>query len=123
MIRRPPKSTRTDTRFPYPTLFRSPATGRRPLAHRPCSSRPRRGEGDPTAQPRHWRYGRSDEHTSELQSLMRSSYAVFCLIKKITPKIVKHHSSDPIYIYDRNDVREIHYTLLCETHPVRAILC
>src|SRR3546814_5695420 len=103
MIRRPPRSTRTDTLFPYTTLFRSRASGlerelpgpsgvgvttirgrsipavfEKSTSHRvevfrclasshPCSGRPRL---------------RSEEHTSELQSLMRISYAVFCLKKK-----------------------------------------
>src|SRR6056297_1005090 len=71
MIRPPPRSTRTDTLFPYTTLFRSPRSGRR------RGSRPRRW-------PRRHRPGsrRSEEHTSELQSLRRISYAVFCLTKK-----------------------------------------
>src|SRR3546814_8878557 len=87
MIRRPPRSTRTDTLFPYTTLFRS-----RP--GRPPHRRPVQG-GVP-ALPRAERPGpavrhdlghrpavhRSEEHTSELQSLMRISYAVFCLKKK-----------------------------------------
>src|SRR3546814_1602796 len=86
MIRRPPRSTRTDTRFPYTTLFRS-GGGRlagqhllaglvgRPHAERQHTEENRHvddDEGDP----------RSEEHTSELQSLMRISYAVFCLKKK-----------------------------------------
>src|SRR3546814_7684120 len=92
MRRRPPRSTRTATLFPYTTLFRSGdrATGRgaggaRRRARRPCRDR-QRGGGDrqgaaierarPIARPR------SEEHTSELQSLMRISYAVFCLKKK-----------------------------------------
>src|SRR3546814_3018306 len=65
MIRRPPRSTRTDTLFPYTTLFRSPAWRAR---------RHRRAHGA-----LHWRDRRSEEHTSELQSLMRLSYAVSCL--------------------------------------------
>src|SRR3546814_3485580 len=70
MIRRPPRSTRTDTLFPYTTLFRS------------CTRRPHRA-----LPARHSRTAaccdrRSEEHTSELQSLMRISYAVFCLKKK-----------------------------------------
>src|SRR3546814_7189835 len=69
MIRRPPRSTRTDTLFPYTTLFRSM---RQPWR---CACRRRR-------RPRGGRL-RSEEHTSELQSLMRISYAVFCLKKKI----------------------------------------
>src|SRR3546814_6028590 len=96
MIRRPPRSTRTDTLFPYTTLFRSFTIHRgRPSRPIPLprggyrmgvlvcqysvtmgSPSPSMGEG----------YGalsrRSEEHTSELQSLMRSSYAVFCLKKK-----------------------------------------
>src|SRR3546814_5209933 len=83
MIRRPPRSTRTDTLFPYTTLFRSRSDGgaaRRPLHHRPRLSggpdRPRPSGGADPEIPR------SEEHTSELQSLMRISYAVFCLKKK-----------------------------------------
>src|SRR3546814_7580100 len=76
MIRRPPRSTRTDTLFPYTTLFRSPGQARRCRRTRvpswPCR-RPLFGDGKPL---------RSEEHTSELQSLMRISYAVFCLKKK-----------------------------------------
>src|SRR3546814_1286688 len=80
MIRRPPRSTRTDTLFPYTTLFRSD----RPAANRDTHDL-RRIRGDPD--PRRDRRGtgsRSEEHTSELQSLMRISYAVFCLKKKKT---------------------------------------
>src|SRR3546814_1311074 len=102
MIRRPPISTRTDTRFPYTTLFRSPRPS--PRSDRPRlwiahlsrhvldraagavagrvsehdSRRRRARAGLPTAV----RGSRSEEHTSELQSLMRISYAVFCLKKK-----------------------------------------
>src|SRR3546814_6563705 len=112
MIRRPPRSTRTYTLFPYPTLFRSQRSRARPrhrddfqeqvLAEgrglrrgRRCAkwSRPRRrapygGAGrQPLLQARVRRFQyvldeRSEEHTSELQSLMRISYAVFCLKKK-----------------------------------------
>src|SRR3546814_18250399 len=84
MIRRPPRSTRTDTLFPYTTLFRSGA-GCRP-------GRSVYAEALPCRKPRTaWltkrgilpvSSGRSEEHTSELQSLMRISYAVFCLKKK-----------------------------------------
>src|SRR3546814_3684712 len=104
MIRRPPRSTRTDTLFPYTTLFRS--AGRKAAAaehrradfdtdldavHRTLPDRVggdlrvRGLAGDHTDR----RQGqqeeeRSEEHTSELQSLMRISYAVFCLKKKKT---------------------------------------
>src|SRR3546814_1449335 len=80
MIRRPPRSTRTDTLFPYTTLFRS-----RPAARRDERGRlPRLHAVVPVpALPVVELRGRSEEHTSELQSLMRISYAVFCLKKKI----------------------------------------
>src|SRR3546814_6004527 len=98
MIRRPPRSTRTDTLFPYPTLFRSGESDR---AHgallRGCPHAAR--VGCPGLQRLQapglvdsgvagevlrdgLRADRSEEHTSELQSLMRISYAVFCLKKK-----------------------------------------
>src|SRR3546814_5155103 len=101
MIRRPPRSTRTDTLFPYTTLFRSSDRAprsdrirpRRLLARRADErARGRCGNEAAAADPR--RHGprgprrlaaaraRSEEHTSELQSLMRISYAVFCLKKK-----------------------------------------
>src|SRR3546814_14082028 len=81
MIRRPPRSTRTDTLFPYTTLFRSLAGRlRRPeaLIQALTSTTVR-----PWISPARMRGAmRSEEHTSELQSLMRTSYAVFCLKKK-----------------------------------------
>src|SRR3546814_8774276 len=96
MIRRPPRSTRTDTLFPYTTLFRSRRQTRPGIqgASFPTKARGtgqnahhghRRGrDGRPQAC-----RARSEEHTSELQSLMRISYAVFCLKKKkqITQKM------------------------------------
>src|SRR3546814_9438466 len=89
MIRRPPRSTRTDTLFPYTTLFRS--LWRRPSSdsERPSKAlmlrlRRRRQLRAAACLPSTCRgSGRSEEHTSELQSLMRISYAVFCLKKKI----------------------------------------
>src|SRR3546814_7628334 len=78
MIRRPPRSTRTDTLFPYTTLFRS-RPGRHPS--RACRSDNNAGSGADHRGPRATDQ-RSEEHTSELQSLMRISYAVFCLKKK-----------------------------------------
>src|SRR3546814_9777687 len=94
MIRRPPISTRTDTLFPYTTLFRSsrPAfllalrPARHPLVAAVADPRDRAGVVPrPPVQPcaaTVRRDDRSEEHTSELQSLMRISYAVFCLKKK-----------------------------------------
>src|SRR3546814_1648988 len=77
MIRRPPRSTRTDTLFPYTTLFRSRSFSRRvrPVGQAPYQCGGCSGEASRAS-------GRSEEHTSELQSLMRISYAVFCLKKK-----------------------------------------
>src|SRR3546814_9636073 len=79
MIRRPPRSTRTDTLFPYTTLCRS--------GHAAFGQRQKfliRGVvvGDPVGGHGFSEARRSEEHTSELQSLMRISYAVFCLKKK-----------------------------------------
>src|SRR3546814_2499355 len=116
MIRRPPRSTRTDTLFPYTTLFRS---GGRASAELPagrshavslfraalqCPPDPLRpalcDRGRELSGP-----GRSEEHTSELQSLMRISYAVFCLKKK---------KKKMIYIYIQNQLKDlnIHVTHL-----------
>src|SRR3546814_4567914 len=123
MIRRPPRTTRTEALFPYTTLFRSagppvegpsalarpPAPGRaasrlwparsadrvqargfRPL--RDDAGRGARGDGEPAqphrAAPAATAAGRSEEHTSELQSLMRISYAVFGLITKNNRKTI-----------------------------------
>src|SRR3546814_2769823 len=99
MIRRPPRSTRTDTLFPYTTLFRSGgaidlaraqyALGIEPVAmvrglmdltHAITLAKVSRHEDPALAEAD--REPRSEEHTSELQSLMRISYAVFCLKKK-----------------------------------------
>src|SRR3546814_3280401 len=127
MIRRPPRSTRTDTLFPYTTLFRSDAAGQRaalraaeralPLlkpgkslsfALLPPGEDPDsllRGQGPAAlrgileaAQPLADLLWRSEEHTSELQSLMRTSYAVFCLKKKtinIQQYTTLHRHHDP----------------------------
>src|SRR3546814_2853880 len=119
MIRRPPRSTRTDTLFPYTTLFRSavdriggrlqprdadrrgaadrpgPVAGRgvrapvRRMAGADGESGAGRADGRPAG-------ARSEEHTSELQSLMRISYAVFCLKKK--KNTTTQHSRNDTYI-------------------------
>src|SRR3546814_1748837 len=104
MIRRPPRSTRTDTLFPYTTLFRSKVGSRfdHPTAVAAASlidwSSARRFSGCrcgrlAAAQKAPGSHGRdparSEEHTSELQSLMRISYAVFCL-KKQTNDNLRH---------------------------------
>src|SRR3546814_2244087 len=92
MLRRPPRSTRTDTLFPYTTLFRSAAAGRAA-----SSLRLEDGRSLDPRQPlalclRLSRISRSEEHTSELQSLMRISYAVFCLKQKILRRSQDHTS-------------------------------
>src|SRR3546814_1318500 len=108
MIRRPPRSTRTDTLFPYTTLFRSstcsrsgPSKGGIPLSilvllvGLPCLPEGEGGVGlvvvqqGAVGEKLRLLAGRSEEHTSELQSLMRISYAVFCLKKK-----TESHSRD-----------------------------
>src|SRR3546814_7798218 len=105
MIRRPPRSTRTDTLFPYTTLFRShltPATpSTRDLLKLPDPKgkivvavygfRDQTGQYKPA--PDSSFSTRSEEHTSELQSLMRISYAVFCLKKKNQQLILLDHTS------------------------------
>src|SRR3546814_4672876 len=107
MIRRPPRSTRTDTLFPYTTLFRSllareavwgveaaelssalpfVESHRAPSFLGEIAARlPTHGTG-----PAHLGDERSEEHTSELQSLMRISYAVFCLKKKKKIYVIKN---------------------------------
>src|SRR3546814_12568956 len=91
MIRRPPRSKRTDTLFPYTTLFRSGfdgdlIRGLRRGAGRPGAEHDAGCAADPgmLGEQSHIHPPRSEEHTSELQSLMRISYAVFCLNKKKT---------------------------------------
>src|SRR3546814_1426783 len=108
MLRRPPRSTRTDTRFPYATLFRSAVVAMGQLQHAQQAGHAYRATADHGIPERHRRAvrlqeqslvgaargcltARSEEHTSELQSLMRISYAVFCLKKK--KKTQKHRKS------------------------------
>src|SRR3546814_4249733 len=96
MIRRPPRSTRTDTLFPYTTLFRSSHIAPHDRTHRAScralawnhySFRPHCRQGR-----RHRRWsGEIGRHTSELQSLMRISYAVFCLKKNNINPVVEQH--------------------------------
>src|SRR3546814_10718275 len=120
MIRRPPRSTRTDTLFPYTTLFRSRKTGRRNgrqsveqcdiyredagvesvVVRKALTDRDDRIALRPD--PRHVIVvdPRSEEHTSELQSLMRISYAVFCLKKKTSSHfITRIHTNTQQHTY------------------------
>src|SRR3546814_10677600 len=121
MIRRPPRSTRTDTLFPYTTLFRSACRDRQEIWSRPCQQEhqlerrqgcdprhhrgKRRGKIDTDVDSLRFLPGRpgrnshrSEEHTSELQSLMRISYAVFFLKKKnLSTQYIYTHIYKPIY--------------------------
>src|SRR3546814_8766070 len=100
MIRRPPRSTRTDTLFPYTTLFRS--QGR--AAHADDDAH----GGRSVAGHGRRQGGRSEEHTSELQSLMRISYAVFCLKKKHTQnQITSYHNLYIIHSPNKNVVEKL----------------
>src|SRR3546814_8992968 len=121
MIRRPPRPTLTDTLFPYTTLFRSPTASSRPDPcnnHRPSAQTPAASKAESPcfhtiatpasvapARPGTARLpyrslwtaplSRSEEHTSELQSLMRISYAVFCLKKKKNTTLQQQHNTYP----------------------------
>src|SRR3546814_6750694 len=104
MIRRPPRSTRTDTLFPYTTLFRSAYDYTNWTANTDWQDEIfQRGilnynnlSVSGASENNKFYMGRSEEHTSELQSLMRISYAVFCLKKK---KQTQHTISNPVTQY------------------------
>src|SRR3546814_6675530 len=122
MIRRPPRSTRTDTLFPYTTLFRSLRklhghAARLPVAGKPlpCGAAVHRAAGRgvagvsfDVAHALEWQVAdgdvlgavdrRSEEHTSELQSLMRISYAVFCLKKKKQTRTTKTNVTQKVHL-------------------------
>src|SRR3546814_6437735 len=99
MIRRPPRSTRTDTLFPYTTLFRSVLIAERlgvtPAESIPCGVAlgipPNRSARTLSRWVETALEQRSEEHTSELQSLMRISYAVFCLKQKKNKQYNTNH--------------------------------
>src|SRR3546814_7143419 len=103
MLRRPPRSTRTDTLFPYTTLFRSRVGALFAVHGDKTIKVPQASIGEVVAIAKaeavragEWLgSGRSEEHTSELQSLMRISYAVFCLKKKTQPLILKKAPRQP----------------------------
>src|SRR3546814_1611768 len=108
MIRRPPRSTRTDTLFPYTTLFRSAAQLAQAVGIEFAREHIARGA-------QLWmRWGtielrRSEEHTSELQSLMRTSYAVFCLKKTKISTTPQVHGVNP-------KSTRINSSTTCSTH-------
>src|SRR3546814_6601984 len=122
MIRRPPRSTRTDTLLPYTTLFRSGQT---------LGSGSQSGFGE-SGHVSGWRrpvpesreewgsfVARSEEHTSELQSLMRISYAVFCLKKKTKrrPQTLSHTSQPRTHHTEDTDVHR--YTVTTHDRTTR----
>src|SRR3546814_3576326 len=115
MVRRPPRSTRTDTLFPYTTLFRSccspfwpPSMSCVRLSTSTCNRHSPSAGGSGLTK-NYWDYGwigspttaasiwRSEEHTSELQSLMRISYAVFCLKQKKNTSLYTTHIISSIH--------------------------
>src|SRR3546814_10537504 len=109
MIRRPPRSTRTDTLFPYTTLFRSQVNG---IVRAYLAEARALGATDKeistagiSINPEY----RSEEHTSELQSLMRISYAVFCLKKKNQAHQQDHLA---IYMLVKTTIKRFHANLL-----------
>src|SRR3546814_9747110 len=119
MIRRPPRSTRTDTLFPYTTLFRSSPleirgqplrargrTGAREFRGFLADALRERHQGGARAHRRQEGRRRSEEHTSELQSLMRISYAVFCLKKKKTTQNTHNTSASTTQ-----------HTIIAKIHP------
>src|SRR3546814_2428638 len=123
MIRRPPRSTRTDTLFPYTTLFRSCSPGS--SCARAARSWARRTRATPspfrwpTAASRTVPPRRSEEHTSELQSLMRISYAVFCLKKKKTTLsqiLTTNYTQTLQNLYNHKPTLRIHTIIPHESH-------
>src|SRR3546814_7203909 len=119
MVRQPPISTRTDTLFPFTTLFRSVAVDEAHLVpafvltlrqlHERCDS-----STENLPPPFNAVFARSEEHTSELQSLMRISYAVFCLKKKKQRQLplalvpITHiHSHYTVHIYTEQSTQQI----------------
>src|SRR3546814_8153414 len=115
MIRRPPRSTRTDTLFPYTTLFRSRQGHHHDRRRRRRQPHPyaasdvflppdaRAGPAEPDFHRAAAALSRSEEHTSELQSLMRISYAVFCLKKKKYTKKTHDHITNQTK-YDKQNI-------------------
>src|SRR3546814_4287194 len=104
MIRRPPRSTRTDTLFPYTTLFRSMSLRSRIFLPDGVKFQKKLSSYSNSSKTPCQPGGRSEEHTSELQSLMRISYAVFCLKKKKitntgTQKRHRAHTTYILHIY------------------------
>src|SRR3546814_5732388 len=116
MIRRPPISTRTDTLFPYTTLFRSRLDH---LIGTELHDRALAKGAFDLPQGRFQRLlliHRSEEHTSELQSLMRISYAVFCLKKKKSKYIIVIDINDEAVNLSTNDERQLSNISIYKKH-------
>src|SRR3546814_3264224 len=119
IIRRPPRSTRTDTLFPYTTLFRSPERASRRWTRSAMRSTSRGRHRPRTLVEKRRQFGhcsgnRSEEHTSELQSLMRISYAVFCLKQKNHINTRQTHEKTVLCIEHINTTRTtLHPCLIC----------
>src|SRR3546814_2956462 len=122
MIRRPPRSTRTDTLFPYTTLFRS-------LGGNVVEMQRLRGGGETSSPPlapgvkrNPAGAARSEEHTSELQSLMRISYAVFCLKQMITHythyKTPSRHNNSELHNQKPGHTQPNHIPTHRRLHPM-----
>src|SRR3546814_6355956 len=116
MIRRPPRSTRTDTLFPYTTLFRSRALGRRAVPLREiietaCEREEDEAGANDDAEDEQDFHQIGRAHV-ELQSLMRISYAVFCLKKKTHTKLTPHKTNTP----NRPQYITCHYQPVQPTH-------
>src|SRR3546814_4999838 len=116
MIRRPPRSTRTDTLFPYTTLFRSIVGGNLFVSTNIGS------DSESTIEQTYGRDAetgvRSEEHTSELQSLMRISYAVFCLKKK---KNKKEKNTKTARQHDMTTIEHLESVYLHSVHSTQTL--
>src|SRR3546814_6210952 len=119
MIRRPPRSTRTDTLFPYTTLFRSNLNAliiAAKNAERSAAAGRKWIKGEIKQAKSDMDAARSEEHTSELQSLMRISYAVFCLKKKkqnsttTTKFILRERQTATCYNSEHTDQTKLQHT-------------
>src|SRR3546814_3301494 len=112
MIRRPPRSTRTDTLFPYTTLFRSTLISTCLISSISNTTSSLIASFSASETLRNW--ARSEEHTSELQSLMRISYAVFCLKKKTIHK--PHNTNERNIQYMKKELYSRKYRNTNEQH-------
>src|SRR3546814_7772776 len=116
MIRRPPRSTRTDTLFPYTTLFRSQHPNITAVSYNGGLWESNLTTNETARDKKEQWVARSEEHTSELQSLMRISYAVFCLKKK-----TNYNTILTTYTSKRNIVLNVTVLIIHHTNIHRQI--